>query len=380
MLLRPAGGLLILSCAALAAVLTGCNDRVKADASLEAPPPAKVEHELDANFVKVDHPDQFPVVTAVKYLAVQELNATGVVNPDVSRNVPAISLASGRVIEVDARLGDEVKKGQLLLKVRSSDISGAFSDYRKAVKNEQLAKIQFDRAKLLFDGGAIAKSALDVAQNAADNAKVDVETTEEHLKVLGSDPQHPEGIVEVYAPVSGVITDQQVTAGSGVQALSAPNPFTISDLSHVWIVCDVYENDLALVRMGEFADIRLNAYPDRVFKGRIGNIGPILDPNIRTAKVRLEVDNPGLMRIGMFVTATFHGETQTVHAAVPATAILHLHDRDWIYVPAEDAHFRRVEVTAGNTLPGGQQEIVSGIEPGQQVVSNALVMQNTVEQ
>jgi membrane fusion protein, heavy metal efflux system len=380
MLLRPAGGLLILSCAALAAVLTGCNDRVKADASLEAPPPAKVEHELDANFVKVDHPDQFPVVTAVKYLAVQELNATGVVNPDVSRNVPAISLASGRVIEVDARLGDEVKKVQLLLKVRSSDISGAFSDYRKAVKNEQLAKIQFDRAKLLFDGGAIAKSALDVAQNAADNAKVDVETTEEHLKVLGSDPQHPEGIVEVYAPVSGVITDQQVTAGSGVQALSAPNPFTISDLSHVWIVCDVYENDLALVRMGEFADIRLNAYPDRVFKGRIGNIGPILDPNIRTAKVRLEVDNPGLMRIGMFVTATFHGETQTVHAAVPATAILHLHDRDWIYVPAEDAHFRRVEVTAGNTLPGGQQEIVSGIEPGQQVVSNALVMQNTVEQ
>jgi cobalt-zinc-cadmium efflux system membrane fusion protein len=377
MFLRP---LLIVSLVALAALLTGCNDKVKADASLEAPPPAKVEHELDANFVKVDHPDQFPLFTAVKYIAVQELNATGVVNPDVSRNVPAISLASGRVIEVDARLGDEVKKGQLLLKVRSSDISGAFSDYRKAVKNEQLAKIQLDRAKLLFDGGAIAKSALDVAQNAEENAKVDVETTEEHLKVLGSDPQHPEGIVDVYAPVSGVITDQQVTAGSGVQALSAPNPFTISDLSHVWIVCDVYENDLPLVRVGEFADIRLNAYPNRVFKGRIGNIGPILDPNIRTAKVRLEVENPGLMRIGMFVTATFHGETQTVHAAVPATAILHLHDRDWIYVPAEDAHFRRVEVTAGNTLPGDQQEIISGIEPGQQVVSNALVLQNTVEQ
>jgi cobalt-zinc-cadmium efflux system membrane fusion protein len=381
--LRPSlarAGFLIVSCAVLAVVLTGCNDKVKADAALEAPPPAKVEHELDANFVKVDHPDQFPLVAAVKYLAVQELNVTGVVSPDVSQNVPAISLANGRVIEVDARLGDEVKKGQLLLRVRSSDISGAFSDYRKAVKNEQLTKIQLDRAKLLFDGGAIAKSALDVAQNTEDNAKVDVETTEERLKVLGSDPQHPEGIVDVYAPVSGVITDQQVTAGSGVQALSAPNPFTISDLSHVWIVCDVYENDLALVRTGEFADIRLNAYPSRVFKGRISNIGPILDPNIRTAKVRLEVENPGLMRIGMFVTATFHGETQTVHATVPATAILHLHDRDWIYVPAEDAHFRRVEVTAGNMLPGDQQEIISGIEPGQQVVSNALVLQNTVEQ
>lgn len=368
-------------CVALAVALTGCTEsKVKADASAEVPPAVKVERELDANFVKVDHPEQFPLVTAGKHMAAPELKVTGVVNPDVSRNVPAISLASGRVIEVNARLGDEVKKGQLLLRVRSTDISGAFSDYRKAVKNEQLAKIQLDRAKVLFEGGAIPKSALEVAQVTGDNAKVDLETTEERLKVLGSDPQHPDGIVDVYAPVSGVITDQQVTAGAGVQALSAPNPFTISDLSHVWIVCDVYENDLGFIRVGEYADVHLNAYPNRVLKARISNIAPILDPNIRTAKVRLEVENPGLMRIGMFVTATFHGEAQALHAAVAATAVLHLHDRDWVYVPAEDAHFRRVEVTAGNMLPDNQQEIISGIEPGQQVVSNALVMQNTVEQ
>jgi cobalt-zinc-cadmium efflux system membrane fusion protein len=339
-----------------------------------------VEKELDANFVKVDHPEQFPLVTAGQHIAAPELNVTGVVSPDVSRNVPAISLATGRVIEVQARLGDEVKKGQLLLRVRSTDISGAFSDYRKAVKNEQLAKIQLDRAKLLFDDGAIPKSALEIAQTADDNAKVDLETTEERLKVLGADPQHPDGIVDVYAPVSGVITDQQVTAGGGVQALSAPNPFTISDLSRVWIVCDVYENDLPFVRIGELAEVRLSAYPNRVLKARISNIGPMLDPNIRTAKVRLEVENPGLMRIGMFVTATFHGQAGAIHAAVPANAILHLHDRDWVYVPAEDNHFRRLEVTSGVMLPGNQQEIVSGIKPGQQVVSNALVMQNTVEQ
>ncbi len=330
--------------------------------------------------MKVDHPDQFPLVTAEKYVATPELNVTGVVNPDVSRNVPAISLASGRVVEVDARLGDEVKKGQLLMRVRSTDVSGAFSDYRKAVKNEQLAKIQLDRAKTLYDSGAVAKSALEVAQNAADNASVDLQTTEEHLKVLGSDPEHPDGIVDVYAPVSGVITDQQVTAGGGVQALSAPNPFMISDLSHVWIVCDVYENDLPFVRIGEFADVHLNAYPNRILKARISNIGPILDPNLRTAKVRLEVENPGLMRIGMFATATFHGETHETHASVPAGAVLHLHDRDWVYLPVGDRHFRRVEVRGGAMLPGNLQEIVSGIQAGQQVVSNALVMQNTVEQ
>src|SRR5208337_3807673 len=102
------------------------------------------------------------------------------------------------------------KQGQILFKVRSTDIAGAYSDYRKAVKNEQLTKIQLDRAKLLFDDGAIPKSALEVAQNAEDNAQVDLETTTEHLRLLGSDPEHPSGIVDVNAPVSGVITDQEI--------------------------------------------------------------------------------------------------------------------------------------------------------------------------
>jgi len=177
-----------------------------------------------------------------------------------------------------------------------------------------------------------------------------------------------------------VITDQQISIASGVQALTPPNPFTISDVSHVWIVCDVYENDLAQVRLGEYADIRLNAYPDRLLRGRIGNIGQIMDPNLRTAKVRLEVENPGLMRFGMFVTATFHGENKEQHASVPATAVLHLHDRDWVYVPEDGGKFRRMEVHGGAMLPGNQQEILSGLKPGQQVVANALVLQNTVEQ
>jgi cobalt-zinc-cadmium efflux system membrane fusion protein len=162
--------------------------------------------------------------------------------------------------------------------------------------------------------------------------------------------------------------------------LGSPSPFTISDLTHVWIVCDVFENDLGQVRLGETAEIRLNAYPGRVLTGTISNIGPVLDPNIRSAKVRIEVENPGLMRLGMFVTATFHGPQKEARAAVPAPAILHLHDRDWVYEPADDKHFRRVEVVGGDMLPGGLQEIVSGLPPGQQVVANALEFQNTVQQ
>jgi cobalt-zinc-cadmium efflux system membrane fusion protein len=284
------------------------------------------------------------------------------------------------VVEIDARLGDTVTKGQLLFKVRSTDIAGAFSDYQKAVRNEQLAKMQLDRAKTLLDHGAIPRSALEIAQTTEDNASVDVATAGERLRLLGADLEHPTGIVEVFAPVSGVITDQQIANSSGVQALTPPNPFTISDVSHVWIVCDVYENDLAQVRLGEFADIHLNAYPKQVLRGRIGNIGQILDPNLRTAKVRLEVENPGIMRFGMFLTATFQGQTKEKHATVPATAVLHLHDRDWVYTPVKNGGFRRIEVAGGSMLPGALQEIVSGIQPGQAVVANALVLQNTVEQ
>jgi cobalt-zinc-cadmium efflux system membrane fusion protein len=207
-----------------------------------------------------------------------------------------------------------------------------------------------------------------------------VKTTAAKLRLLGqTDLDQPSDIVEIRAPVSGVITDQQVTNAAGVQSLG-PNPFTISDLSYIWVLCDVYENDLSIVHVGERADIRLNAYPTQVFSGTIGNVGPVLDPNIRTAKVRIEVRNPGLMRVGMFVTATFHGQRTETHAAVPTTAILHLHDRDWIYVPTPDKRFRRVPVTAGDMLPGNLQEIVSGAAPGQQLVANALEFQNTAEQ
>jgi cobalt-zinc-cadmium efflux system membrane fusion protein len=298
----------------------------------------------------------------------------------VSRQVPVPSLATGRIVENNARLGDQVTKGQLLFKVRSPDIAGAYSNYRQAVKNEELTKIQLGRANILFEDGAIPKSGQEIAQNAEDDNLVVLETAKEQLGLLGADPDHPTGIVSVFAPVAGTITDQQITNQSAVQSYSSPTPFTISDLSKVWIICDVWENNMSQVHIGEYADIHLVAYPDRVLKARISNVLPIIDPTIRTAKVRLEVENPGLMRIGMFVTATFHGETMEKRATEPSTAILHLHDREWVYTPLGNGRFRRLEVVAGNMLPGNLQEVVSGIKPGDQFVLNALVFQNTVEQ
>jgi membrane fusion protein, heavy metal efflux system len=368
-----------LSLAALL-LLAGCSGDASKNAAAEAPPPAQVEHEGDASIVQVEHAAQFPLATAAEYKAAPQLTVTGVVTPDISRTVPVISIASGRVVEIRARLGDTVKKGQLLLRVQSADIAGAYSDYRKAVADELLANTQFERAKGLYDHGAISLNDFQVAEGTENKAKVDVETTAEHLRVLGSPLDHPSGIADIVAPVAGVITDQQVTNAAGVQGLSSTNPFTISDLTYVWILCDVYENDLSNVRLGDSADVRLNAYPDQVVTGRISNIGAVLDPNIRTAKVRIEVKNSGKMRPGMFVTATFRGQKKESHASVPASAILHLHDRDWVYLPAGGNKFKRIPVVAGAMLPNNMQQVTSGLEPGDQVVTNALELQNSSEQ
>jgi cobalt-zinc-cadmium efflux system membrane fusion protein len=363
------------------AVLNGCKSAT-VDAQAQAPPAPNVVLAPDAALFSVDHPEQFPLAAATRRPAASELVVTGTVTPDVSRNVPVVSLASGRVVGIHARLGDTVQKGQLLLTVRSDDVSGGYSNYRMAVADEVLARTQYERSKDLYDHGAIALNDLQVALDTEDKAKIAVETLAEHLRLLGNDPDKPAFMVDIFAPVSGVITDQEVTNAAAIQAFNTPSPFTISDLSTIWVVCDVYENDMATVRLGDTANITLNAYPDRKFTGKVSNIGSILDPNIRTAKVRIEVDNPGIMRLGMFVKATFRGQTTEMHTIVPASAILHVHDRDFVYVPAPGNKFRRVEVVGGDLISDNVnlQEVKSGLQPGQQVVTNALVLDHVLAQ
>ena len=346
-----------------------------------AAPPAQTIPIGDMSLITVDKPGQFPLVSADQIEAASELRVTGSVNPDIAREVPVISLASGRVVDIKARLDDHVKKGDLLLKVQSPDITNAFDTYLKAVNDEQLTSKAYLRAKDLFAHGAISQGMLEQAEDAEKDAKADLTAAEEQLNTLGVSKDHPSSIVPVYAPISGVIVAQNVTnsAAAGVTYSGSSTVFTIADLSVVWVICDVYENDIPKIQLGQSAQIRLDAYPDKVLTGRISDIGPVLDPSIRTAKVRVEVPNPGMLRLGMFVTATFESMTVDVHPVVPASAVLHLHDRDWVFIPADSNRFRRVEIHAGPMLPGNQQEILSGISPGQQVVSNVLQLEATLE-
>ena len=368
------------ACAAVCLALMACKSK-PFDPADGAPPPAQPVETGDMSLVSVDKPDQFPVVAAESTQSAAELNVTGSVFPDIAREVPVISLASGRVVDIKARLDDYVKKGQLLLKVQSPDVTNAFDVYMKAVADEQMTNKAYLRAKDLYAHGAISQGMLEQAEDAETDNQADLKAAEEQLQTLGIDKDHPSPVVSVYSPISGVIVQQNVTnaAAAGVTYSGTPTAFTVADLSSVWVVCDVYENDIPRLQLGQEAKIKLAAYPDRTLTGRVSDIGPVLDPNIRTAKVRVEVANPGMLRLGMFVTATFDSRTKQSFAVVPAAAILHLHDRDWVFVPAGGKQFRRIQVDAGEMLPGNRQRIRSGITPGQQVVSNVLQLEATLE-
>jgi cobalt-zinc-cadmium efflux system membrane fusion protein len=347
-----------------------------------APTKPQVVETGDMSVVSVDKPDQFPLVAAERRDAADELTATATVFPDISREVPVISLANGRVVDIKTRLDDNVKKGQLLFRVQSADVSTAFDAYLKAVNDEQLTNKADLRAEDLLKHGAISQAMVEQADDAEKDAKADLTAAEEQLKVLGIDKDHPSTLVDVFAPISGVIIGQNVTnaAAAGVTLSGSATAFTIADLSTVWILCDVYENDIPRIKLGQEARFVLNAYPDRPLTGRIGDIGPVLDPSLRTAKVRIQLANPGFLKLGMFGTATFTSLKKETHAVVPADAVLHLHDRDWVYLPAGDNQFKRAEVHAGKMLDGNRQEILSGIQPGQQVVSNALLLETAGNQ
>jgi cobalt-zinc-cadmium efflux system membrane fusion protein len=360
-------------------LLTSCAKKTEGGGDT-APPSLKTQTTGDMSLVQVDKPDQFPLVPASVYNAHAELDVTGTVTPDVSREIPVISLASGRVVDIKAKLYDNVHKGQLLLRVQSPDSTAAFDTYQKAVNDERLNSRLYERAKELYDKGAFSLSMLDQAEDTEKNSQADLAAAAQALETLGVDKNHPSPIVTVYAPISGVIIQQNVTqaAAAGVTFSGSSTAFVIADISEVWVLCDVYENDIPKIALGQEARIKLNSDPNRILTGHISDIGPILDPSTRTAKVRIQVPNAGELKLGMFVTAVLFSRQEDHYAMVPSASVLHLHDREWVFEPAGDNKFRRVEVKAGEIV-GNNQVILSGVQSGQQVVSNVLQLEATLE-
>ncbi len=345
------------------------------------PAPTKAEVTIDPSLYTADHPELFKLVKVESRDLPTVLTANGTITPDVNRTIHVTSQGSGRVVDLKVRLGDSVNKGQELLSIYSADLAGAFSDYQKAVADERLAKKSLDRAQLLYSHGALAEKDLQAAEDAEEKAKADVQNTEQHVRILGGDPAHPSSLIELRAPVAGTIVEQNVSGFEGIKSLdNSPNLFTIADLSQVWVVCDVFENDLSQIQLGDSAEIRLNAYPDKVFHGKVADISRVLDPNLRSAKVRIVLPNPdGSLRPNMYAVATFRSRKMQSRLVVPGTAIMRLQDKDWVFRKEAQNQFRKSEVHTQGVTEDGLQQLQDGpLKAGDELVANALAFSTSV--
>ncbi len=322
-----------------------------------------------------DQTSHVQVVTVQPTTLTRTLRLTGAVAYNGFRTTPVITQVSGPVSRIAVVPGQKIAKGQPMLYVASPDYSQLRSNYLKAKDAYLLAQKAYARAKDLYQHQAIAEQNLEQAESAEVQAGGDMASAAAALKVMGiTDPDAlvkapPSFEVPVRAPISGEVVEQLVSAGQFIQP-GTTQCFTISDMSTVWVLVNVYQNDLPYVKVGDQVAIHTDAYAD-VFHGRISYIAAALDPNTRTLQARIETSNPGeKLKKDMFVSATVNAGTIKDAIALPDSAVLRDNENQpFVYAEVSSNQFGRRGVTLGENL-GGQTQITSGIKPGDQIVGN----------
>jgi membrane fusion protein, heavy metal efflux system len=303
------------------------------------------------------------------------LRLTGTVAYNAFRTKPVITQVSGPVSRVVVVPGQRVKQGQPMLFVASPDYSQLRSNYLKAKDAYALAQKAYARAKDLYQHHAIAEQALEQAESAEVQAGGDLVSAQAALKVLGiTDPDAlvqapPTFEVPVKAPIGGEVVEQDVAVGQLIQPGST-QCFMISDTSDVWVLVNVYQNDLPYVRVRDAVSIQTDAYP-QVFRGRISYVAASLDPATRTLQARIETANPGeKLKKDMYVTATVNAGKISQAIVLPDAAVLRDNENQpFVYSETSQNQFGRRAVTIGESV-NGQTEITGGLKPGDHVIGN----------
>jgi membrane fusion protein, heavy metal efflux system len=303
------------------------------------------------------------------------LRLTGTVAYNAFRTTPVITQVSGPVSRVVVVPGQRVKQGEPMLYVASPDYSQLRSNYLKAKDAYALAQKAYARAKDLYQHQAIAAQVLEQEESAEVQAGGDLVSAQAALKVLGiTDPDAlvqapPTFEVPVKAPIGGEVVEQDVSAGQLIQPGST-QCFMISDTSSIWVLVNVYQNDLPYVRVGDAVNIQTDAYP-QVFRGRISYVAAGLDPATRTLQARIETANPGQkLKKDMYVTATVNAGKISNATVLPDAAVLRDNENQpFVYAEASQNQFGRRAVTVGQSV-NGQTEITSGLKPGDHVIGN----------
>jgi cobalt-zinc-cadmium efflux system membrane fusion protein len=327
--------------------------------------------------VPKDQMGHLQVVAVEKSKVPRVLQLTGAVAYNAFKTTPVFSAVGGPVQEILAEPGQNVRAGQTLLTVTSPDYSAARSAYMKARTAFQLADKNFTRAKDLFEHHAIAERDLQQAESDRAQAQADLQSSEDALRALGlrdpesliNAPPKTTGQIPVPAPVGGAIVERLVGPGQLLQA-GATQCFTISDMSTVWVLVNVYQNDLAYIRSGDPVSITTDAYPN-VFHGKISYIADALDPNTRTLQARIVTENPGYkLKKDMYVNASVQAGAFSDALSVPDAAVLRDSENEpFVYVQQGSNQFARRVVKIGDSQ-NGRTLVASGVKEGERVVAD----------
>jgi cobalt-zinc-cadmium efflux system membrane fusion protein len=354
----------------LAAALVGCGTDKSADNASSNP---KNSTSPGTEYIA---PDSKGIQTeAARTSAIPEyLDLPAHIEADPTRVVHVFAPAGGRIVEMKVRPWDRVEKGQTLAMLESSDLARAVADYHKALADHQVKQKALARSQDLLEHKAISEKDYEQAQGDAQQSQAEVEAGREQVRVFGMDPDHASTQLLVKAPRAGVVLDIGAAPGEFSQALSAPAPLaTIADITSVWAVGDIYEQDLSAAKSGEEAQVNLNAYPEQHWAGRVSVVSDAVDPATRTLHVRVVLPNEGArIKPGMFgAIRILRSSAQGI--LVPMSAVIREGNDAYVFVGKGNGHFERRAVKIGRTQDGSI-EILSGVTAGETIVSEGTLL------
>lgn len=306
--------------------------------------------------------------------------AAGVVQANAYRTTPIISVVGGIVRSVGAELGENVRRGQIMAVIFSDELATAQSNYLTAVAELDEHHKHHLRTARLVEIGAASREEFEQATTRLKAAEAEVARLRERLLYLGLSPQRVSALpstsqvgseVNLPAPVTGTVINRSVNAGEVVEANK--ELLRVADLSSVWVIAQVYEKDLARIRVGSGASVTSAAYPNRVFRGRVAYVDPSLDPATRTAQVRVELANPGgVLKIGMFVNvalATIGGAESTA-PNIPSAAVQSINNQQIVFVATNDPNVFAMRPVRLGAEANGRVSVLEGVTVGERVVTD----------
>ncbi len=308
-----------------------------------------------------------------------ELKLTGEVSFDENNVVKVFPFASGQVMNVNVSLGDKVTKGQLLAVIRSADVAGNYSDLTSANADLSVAKRQLQQAEYLYKNGISSERDYTEAKENYTKAIAANRKVQEQIAINGGGNTNASGTLLVKAPRSGYIVEKNITQGNFIRQDNSNSLFTISDMKDVWIKANVFESDIAKVKTGYQAKITTLAYPDKVFVGKVNNVGSVLDPDSKVLTIRITLPNTDmLLKPEMFTNVLISNDEAAQALAIPSQSVVFDSGKNYVVVYNGKCNLAVREVNVIKTVENTAY-IGSGLKAGDKVISkNQLLLYNAL--